>query len=139
MQKETSVVIDTNWWISLFLSKYKSPLTNFFLHKKLIVYRSYYLTQEICNVLVRPKFKSLFSIAYFEDFIKRYEKSTTLITVLSEVSLCRDEDDNFLLALAKDAKADFLITGDKDLLVLKKFENIHIITLPELLVHLSEK
>ena len=138
MQKEISVVIDTNWWISLFLSKYKSPLTDLFLNKKLIVYRSYYLTQEICNVVIRPKFKGLFSINYFEDFIERYEKSTTLINVISRLALCRDEDDNFLLALAKDAKADFLITGDKDLLVLKKFEITSILTLPEFLAKLNK-
>lgn len=96
MQKEISVVIDTNWWISLFLSKYKSPLTTLFREKKLIVYRSYYLIQEICNVLVRPKFKGFFSIDLFGDFIEHYEKSTTLITVTSDVTLCRDKDDNFL-------------------------------------------
>jgi uncharacterized protein len=139
MRKEISVVIDTNWWISLFLSKYKSPLTTLFHDQKLIIYRSYYLTQEICNVLVRPKFKGLFTIDLFEDFIERYEKSTTLLTVTSEVSLCRDEDDNFLLALAKDSKADFLITGDKDLLVLKQFENTSILTLIEFLDHLNKK
>ena len=139
MQKEISVVIDTNWWVSLFLSKYKSSLTNLFLNEKVIVYRSYYLTQEICNVLARPKFKDLFSISIFEDYIERYEKSTTLVTVTSEVSLCRDEDDNFLLALAIDSKADFIITGDKDLLVIKKIGNTSIITLPEFLTHLNKK
>jgi uncharacterized protein len=61
------------------------------------------------------------------------------LTVTSEVSLCRDEDDNFLLALAKDSKADFLITGDKDLLVLKQFENTSILTLTEFLDHLNKK
>jgi len=81
MQKEISVVIDTNWWISLFLSKYKSPLTTLFKERKIIVYRSYYLTQEICKVLVRPKFKEFFNKDLFEDFIERYEKSTTLISV----------------------------------------------------------
>lgn len=133
MQKEISVVIDTNWWISLFLSKHKSSLTEIFRNKNLTVYRSYYLTQEICNVLVRPKFKNVFSISLFEDFIDRYEKSTTLITITSTVSICRDEDDNFLLALAKDSKADFLITGDKDLLILQHFEDTQIVTINQFL------
>jgi predicted nucleic acid-binding protein len=51
--------------------------------------------------------------------------------VTSSVSLCRDKKDNFLLALAKDACADYLITGDKDLLVIKKFERTQIITITE--------
>jgi hypothetical protein len=44
-----------------------------------------------------------------------------------------------LLALAKDSKATFLITGDKDLLVLKQFENTSIITLTEFLDYLNKK
>jgi hypothetical protein len=54
-----------------------------------------------------------------------------LIEIASTVEICRDEKDNFLLALAKDSKADFLITGDKDLLVLNVFENTKILTFTE--------
>jgi hypothetical protein len=36
------------------------------------------------------------------------------------VKITRDEKDDYLLALAKKGKADILITGDDDLLVLKK-------------------
>ena len=46
---------------------------------------------------------------------------------------CRDVKDNYLLALSKDADADYLITGDKDLLVLKQFENTLIVTLAQFL------
>jgi len=41
--------------------------------------------------------------------------------------VCRDADDDNILALAKEAKADYIITGDEDLLVLEKFESISII------------
>jgi uncharacterized protein len=43
--------------------------------------------------------------------------------------VCRDSKDNFLLALAKDGKADYLLTGDKDLLELVQFGNTRIETL----------
>jgi len=36
-----------------------------------------------------------------------------------------------LLSLAKDAKANYLLTGDKDLLVLKTFEVTQIVTITE--------
>lgn len=35
--------------------------------------------------------------------------------------ICRDPDDDYLLALCKTAKAHVLLTGDTDLLVLKKY------------------
>lgn len=51
--------------------------------------------------------------------------------VTSIVDICRDPKDNFLLALAKDVKADFLITGDRDLLDIGRFESTIICTLTE--------
>jgi predicted nucleic acid-binding protein len=52
-------------------------------------------------------------------------------SVVSSVTLCRDEKDNFLLSLARDAQADYLLTGDKDLLVLRTFEKTQILTIAE--------
>ena len=51
-----------------------------------------------------------------------------LVQVHSKVDICRDPKDNFLLALAKDSKADYLITGDSDLLTLEQFETTKIVT-----------
>ena len=42
--------------------------------------------------------------------------------------MCRDPNDDFLLILAKDGKADYLITGDKDLLILNPFNKTKICT-----------
>jgi putative PIN family toxin of toxin-antitoxin system len=50
------------------------------------------------------------------------------IKIISAVSICRDPADNSILATAQDGNCSHLITGDKDLLVLKCFENISIIT-----------
>lgn len=41
--------------------------------------------------------------------------------------ICRDKDDDNILALAVSGKANCIITGDKDLLVLKKHEGISIL------------
>jgi hypothetical protein len=48
-------------------------------------------------------------------------------------SICRDPSDDYLLALAKTAGADFLVTRDEDLLVLKKHGNTEIIHVGEFL------
>jgi predicted nucleic acid-binding protein len=45
--------------------------------------------------------------------------------------LCRDEKDNYLLTLAIDSEADFLITGDNDLLELVKLNNTVILKFTE--------
>jgi predicted nucleic acid-binding protein len=46
----------------------------------------------------------------------------------SKVEKCRDVKDNFLLNLSIDGKADFLITGDTDLLVLGKIRQTQIVS-----------
>lgn len=56
-----------------------------------------------------------------------------LLRFTSDVTICRDEKDNFLLALAKDSGADYLITGDKDLLILKTIEKTKILTIVDFL------
>jgi hypothetical protein len=62
------------------------------------------------------------------------QKKAKFITVISKVDRCRDPKDNFLLALAQDGKATHLITGDQDLLILKKFGRTNILTMGEYIV-----
>jgi putative PIN family toxin of toxin-antitoxin system len=59
------------------------------------------------------------------------EHYADFISINSNVKVCRDENDNFLLSLAKDSSANYLITGDNDLLVLNQFEKTRIITIAE--------
>lgn len=61
--------------------------------------------------------------------LSTFETFIDLIKVECIVAICRDPNDNFLLALAKDGKADYLLTGDKDLLELKKFGKTKIKTI----------
>jgi putative PIN family toxin of toxin-antitoxin system len=67
------------------------------------------------------------------------ETSETLV-ILSEAALdihgrtvsitpiCRDSDDDLILACARDAVVDYIVTGDEDLLVLKNYEGISIVS-----------
>ena len=63
------------------------------------------------------------------NLLEIIQRKSIFVEVISEVVVCRDYKDNFLLALAKDAKADFILTGDNDLLVLNPFEETSIITI----------
>ena len=47
--------------------------------------------------------------------------------------LCRDKDDNNILQLAESIKANFIITGDKDLLILKRYRKTNIVMPSEFL------
>lgn len=95
-------------------------MTLFSLKKAILIF-SEELLEEFAEVVKRPKLKKFFAVKDVENVIKTIEEFAEYIDVKSTVTACRDVKDNFLLALAIDGNADYLITGDKDLLSLKNF------------------
>jgi predicted nucleic acid-binding protein len=51
-----------------------------------------------------------------------------MIEITTQINLCRDPKDNKFLELAVNGKADYLISGDQDLLILNSFEKINILS-----------
>lgn len=62
------------------------------------------------------------------DVLQPFISKLTPINVTSQIALCRDPDDNKFLSCAIDADAMFIVSGDNDLLSLKEYENIRIVT-----------
>lgn len=56
------------------------------------------------------------------------ERQTHAVNVTTAIQVCRDPDDDRILAAALDGDCSHLVTGDNDLLVLKQFNNITIVT-----------
>jgi len=56
------------------------------------------------------------------------EHASIVSAIPLAADLCRDPDDVKILGLAIAANADCIVTGDKDLLVLKKFQGVPILT-----------
>ena len=54
-----------------------------------------------------------------------------IIEPVTQVEICRNPDDNKFLGCAKDSHSLYIVSGDKDLLVIEKYENIQIITAKE--------
>ena len=130
------IIIDTNLWISFLLTRDFAKLDKIFADQSLILLFSQELLDEFVEVARRPKFKKYFSLTDLQDLLQQISLRAEYITAVSEVSICRDPKDNFLLSLAKDGKATHLITGDKDLLELKKIGKTRILTITD---YLSEK
>ncbi|MBD5466291.1 MAG: putative toxin-antitoxin system toxin component, PIN family [Lachnospiraceae bacterium] len=55
-------------------------------------------------------------------------KAMEIIEPITHVEICRDPDDNKFLECAKDSHALYIVSGDKDLLVIGEYENIQIVT-----------
>lgn len=129
MAKATSrVILDTNLWISYLISR-KLIKIDLLLEKgatRLIF--SEESLGEFIEVANRTRFRKFFSEEDIIELLSIISLFVEIVEVRSKVEVCRDSKDNFLLALAKDSKADYLVTGDNDLLELESFEGTQIVT-----------
>lgn len=89
------------------------------------------LLDEFLFISQRPKFVNYFNKNDVDKLFDFFDKYSVLIDVKTKLDLCRDPNDNFILELAFDSKADYLITGDEDLLVLKQIGNTKIVLISE--------
>ena len=129
MQRRSRVIIDTNLWVSFLLTKDFSRLDAIISDITLLF--SSELLEEFIVVATRPKFKKYFSKKDLADLLEVVREYAVFVEVSSKVTGCRDDKDNFLLSLALDGKADYLVTGDKDLLVIKRFGKTKVVTIAE--------
>jgi putative PIN family toxin of toxin-antitoxin system len=132
------VILDTNLWISHLISNRLIQLDALLADKRVRLLFSDQLLEEFILVAQRPKFSRYFSTEDIQDLLAVFDSYGEIVEVYSKVDICRDPKDNFLLALAKDSRADFLITGDNDLLVLKQFEDTQILTFTDFINLIAE-
>jgi uncharacterized protein len=129
--KSKKVILDTNLWISFLISKRLDFIDDLLVAGHVKLFFSLELIEEFIAVAKRPKFKKYFHDENILELLQLFHKYGTLIEVTSKTRKCRDFKDNFLLNLAIDSKADYLITGDSDLLEIKEIEKTKIITWKE--------
>jgi len=130
-QKEISVIIDTNLWISFLINKNFSILDQLIRKGRVKILFDSELKLEIISVATRPKFKNIISNEQLFKLIDLIDVYGEIISVSTKINECRDVKDNFLLSLAVDGNAHILITGDNDLLVLKNIKSTRILKMAE--------
>ncbi len=133
MPKSDRIIIDTNLWISFLLTKDYSKLDKLFSTNNLILLFSPELLEEFIEVARRPKFKKYFAVADLDSLLGEIHLKAEFFEVTSDINICRDPKDDFLLSLSQDGNATHLITGDKDLLEIKMFGETLILTIAEYL------
>ena len=126
------LILDTNIWISFLLGKSLSILTEIFKRNDIEIYVSEQLIKEIKEVAHRSKIAKLISSNSFENLLDLINVRCKMISSDAEGEFdIRDTKDIYILRMAKNVLADYIITGDKDLLVLKNFQVTKIITFTE--------
>ena len=126
-KKSIRIVIDTNIWISFLIGRTLAGLSKAILNDQIKILFSEELIDELVEVLQRPKFKKYFSQDNIAELISLLHAKTEQVDITERFSDCRDPKDNFLLDLCVSGNADYLITGDEDLLVMNPFQGVAIV------------
>ena len=121
------VVIDTNIWISYLLGSLLQGMDEKILSKEIKVVVSDEMLKEISEVSSRPKFKNIFTAKRIKELFSLLDSYAIVVSPSQKVNVCRDGKDNFLLEVALEGEANYLVTGDEDLLVINTFQNTKII------------
>ena len=134
-----NVILDTNIWISFLFGKQLQSVASVFDNADIKVFVSPEQISEIQSVLSRPKIREHIS---HESIDAMWELMRTRCYPIEDYpaveSTIRDVNDAYLLAMAEAIPASVIVTGDKDLLVLKQHGDTAIMTYHEFLVLLSE-
>jgi putative PIN family toxin of toxin-antitoxin system len=83
---------------------------------------------ELADVLSRPKFDPYVTLADRRMFLQLLGRIADMVPVVYRVQACRDPKDDMVLELALNGRADLIVTGDADLLALRVFRDIPIVT-----------
>ena len=136
------LVLDTNTFISAFFwNGNEAELLRKIEQGKATLYITWDILKEVEDVLQRPKFSEILtktkqtSIQILQKIISL---SHLVITTNVKIRICRDEKDNKFLECATSAKADFIVSGDEDLLSLKEYNKIQIVKTSKILEILNK-
>ena len=121
---DTNIVISGSFFVGAlrkFLVELKETEIVICANKKIV--SEYFKT---ASDMINAK-KGNLNLKIFLDFLNRLE----LIEPISDLKICRDSDDDKFINCAIDAKAIYIVSGDKDLLTIKNFAGIEIVTARE--------
>lgn len=131
------IVIDTNVLISgIIFGGKPSKIIELLFGKKISIFASPEMVDEYKRI--------------YGELGERYAKKThnelneiinsmNILPSHSHIEACRDPDDNKFIECAIDNRCIYIVSGDKDLLVLEQYEDIGILTVSEFLEQYEKK
>ena len=135
VKKPLKLVLDTNILVSALIYGGKpEQIYNLVLEKQIIAITSTVLFSELQDVLIKKFNFDPRRVKQLERIIKKHFK---VVYPNETINAVKDDDDNRVLEAAKEGKCEYIITGDKELLKIRKYKHIKIVTAEEFLNEIS--
>ena len=126
------IIIDTNLWISFMLGRKLTTMRSLLTYPTLEIYVCRELLDEFYDVSSREKIQKYIHPEDLDDTLKLIHLYGKYVVIRTQSkSEIRDKKDLYLLSLADTIKSNYIVTGDKDLLVLEKHNHTKIVTITE--------
>lgn len=127
------VIFDTNLWVSFLIRPTNFPiLLEAIATESIQILYSQELLDELIEITSRAKLQKLIAPDVLNEVVNfLLEKGKLKTLPKKRPQICRDPKDNYLLALAITSRANYLISGDKDLLILKRVRKTLILSYTE--------
>ena len=138
-KRNLSVVVDTNVFVSGLIAEKGLPhqLIKLLEEDLFLLIISQKMRDELEEVLNRAKFSAFLSEDKLSKFFRMIDVISTVVSPYTAIPFeVRDPKDQKVLATALGGKADYLVTGDEDLLILKdtnKLGRLKIVSVKEFL------
>ena len=126
--RKIKVIFYTNIWICFLIGKRLTSIKEYISNGRIQLILTEQLITEIKLVTQRPKLQKYFNQESIEELLSLIEIIGKIYKIKPKHHLSRDEKDSFLLDLIDKSKAEYLVTGDKDLLELGQFQTASILT-----------
>ncbi|MFH1617782.1 MAG: putative toxin-antitoxin system toxin component, PIN family [Candidatus Margulisiibacteriota bacterium] len=118
-------VLDTNVFISALKKGKLRKILDLWMEDRFDVLVSDKIIKEVFEVLKRPKFN--FSSLDIEELGTLIFERARIFNSEETIRICDDPDDNKFIECAVAGKANFIVSGDKDLLRIQEYQEIRII------------
>ena len=133
------VIVDTNIWISSLIGHQLLHLRELLSYPEIELVVTERLIQEIIVVAQRPKFTRYFRVEDVNLLHEWMEQNMVNVPLGDIPSRCRDPKDDYLLELAVQSKAIYLVSGDSDLLEMGTIGDCRIMTVKQFEQEIFEK
>lgn len=126
------IILDCNIWISFLIGHQAQLAQRILTDMRFDVYACDELLEEIHDVCGRDKIRDRVNDEDLEDFFRIiYAFCNMAKTEKKTQSEIRDPKDLYLLSLAESVEADYLVSGDADLLDLKQHKQTKMLKLAD--------
>ena len=126
------IILDSNIWISFLIGHQTEWMKRILTDFRFDVYVCNELLDEINDVVSRPKIQSHVNDDDLEDFFRVIYAFCHLAKIEAKTeSDIRDPKDLYLLSFAESIGADYIVSGDADLIVLEQHKGTRMMTLAD--------